>query len=45
MTAYLKSSFVRLILVFAFAVFMTSGIYIHVGYSIGNFVTGLLGKI
>ncbi len=43
--AYIRSSFVRLILVTAFAVFMLSGVYIHVGYAIGNGVTQALRNI
>lgn len=43
--AYIRSSFVRLILVTAFAVFMLSGVYIHVGYAIGNGVTQALSNI
>lgn len=43
--AYIRSSFVRLILVTAFAVFMLSGVYIHVGYAIGNGFTQAMRNI
>jgi hypothetical protein len=43
--AYIRSSFVRLILVTAFAVFMLSGVYIHVGYAIGNGFTQAMSNI
>lgn len=43
--AYIRSSFIRLILVTAFAVFMLSGVYIHVGYAIGNGFTQAMRNI
>lgn len=42
---YIKDSFVKLILVTAFAVFALSGAYIHVGYAIGDAVAGMLKGI
>lgn len=42
---YIKDSFVKLILVTAFAVFALSGAYIHAGYAIGDAVAGMLKGI
>lgn len=42
---YIKSSIWRLILVTAFAVFMLSGAYIHVGYALGNGLAQAFSKV
>lgn len=42
---YIKESFIKVVLVIAFCVFMLTGAYMHLGYALGNAVSSLIGKI